>query len=107
MLNNNINKFLEFFKLLQATIDNLYGRHYNLISWNPQDDFPIMTLSGLRTIQFNNDSEFYSYMSVLAKSQDIDFYPTFLKIIDLLNLPELDKNLEKIFLGNPHYNCSN
>jgi hypothetical protein len=27
--------------------------------------------------------------------------------MDILNLTELDKQLEKIFLGHPNYNCSN
>jgi hypothetical protein len=43
----------------------------------------------------------------LSANKDTDFYPTFLKIIDVLHLIELDKQLEKIFLGQPNYNCSN
>lgn len=107
MLNNSIVKFLQFFKISKETVDQLYSSNYNLINWNWQSDGQIMLMSGLKTIQFNNDREFYEHMKVLAKSTDLDFYPTFLKIIDLVNLPDLDRILETIFLGNPHYNCSN
>jgi hypothetical protein len=107
MLSNYIGNFLNFFKLQDYLIQQMYGNNFNIINWNPQVDKQIMILSGLNNQTFLSDNEFYEYMKILAKNSNIDFYPTFLKIIDMLNLPELDKHLEKIFLGNPQYNCSN
>jgi hypothetical protein len=107
MLSNNIIQFLNFFRLQDYQINQLYGNQLDLINWNFQIDKNIMALSGLQIKDFSKDSEFYEYIKIIAKSQDTDFYPTFLKIIDILNLNELDKQLEKIFLGNPHYHCSN
>jgi hypothetical protein len=45
-------------------------------------------------------------MSALANRTNVDFYPTLLKVIEILNLPELDAKLETIFLGKPNYNCA-
>ena len=66
-----------------------------------------MEKSGLKNKTFQTNDEFYLYMVNLSMNKDTDFYPTFLKIIDVLHLNELDKQLEKIFLGHPNYNCSN
>ena len=107
MLSNSIVHFLNFFKLTDHQINQLYGSKLVLITWNIKIDRHIMILSGLQTKIFSNDNEFYDYIRILTKKQDIDFYPTFLKIIDLLNENDLDKQFEKIFLGNPQYHCSN
>jgi len=107
MLSDYIVAFLNFFKLQDNEINRLYGSKLFLINWNTSVDRNIMLLSGLHLKRFSNDSEFYEYIQILSKKQDIDFYPTFLKIIDVINGVELDKKIEKIFLGNPYYNCSN
>ena len=107
MISQSINQFLLFFNRSSIQIDNLYGKQLQLINWDWYIDGTIMEKSGLKNKTFQTNDEFYLYMVGLSINKDIDFYPTFLKIVDVLNLNELDKQLEKIFLGNPNYNCSN
>ena len=103
----NIHQFLLFFRRPIIQIDNLYGIQLQFINWDWNIDGNIMEKSGLKNKTFKTDDEFYLYMVNLSANKDTDFYPTFLKIIDVLHLIELDKQLEKIFLGQPNYNCSN
>ena len=107
MTSNNIIQFLNFFKLDEKKINQLYENKLNLNNWYSPVDIYIMKASGLSVKVFSNDIEFFEYIKILADNNDIDFYPTFLKILDVLNLTVLDKQLEKIFMGNPFYLCSN
>jgi hypothetical protein len=107
MLSQNIQQFLLFFNRLPTHIDNLYYKQLQLNNWDWNIDVNIMEKSGLKNKTFQTNEEFYLYVVNLSNNKDIDVYPTFLKIMDILNLTELDKQLEKIFLGHPNYNCSN
>jgi hypothetical protein len=84
MLSDYIIQFIHFFKLQDYEINQLYGSKLGLIHWNTVIDRNIMMLSGIHLKKFNNDIEFYDYIRILSKKQDIDFYPTFLKIIDVI-----------------------
>jgi hypothetical protein len=107
MLSQNIQQFLLFFNRLPIHIENLYYKQLQLNNWDWNIDVNIMEKSGLKNKTFQTNEEFYLYMVNLSNNKYIDVYPTFLKIMDILNLTELDKQLEKIFLGHPNYNCSN
>jgi hypothetical protein len=107
MISQNIQQFLLYFNRPAIQIDNLYGKQLQFINWDWNIDVNIMEKSGLKNKTFQTNDEFYLYMVNLSMNKDTDFYPTFLKIIDVLHLTELDKQLEKIFLGHPNYNCSN
>jgi hypothetical protein len=97
MLSNSIVKFIDFFTLDEATINQLYEFKLNLNNWYSPRDIYIMKSSGLGKKVFLNDATFYDYIKILANNKQIDFYPTFLKILDILNLTDLDNQLEKIF----------
>jgi hypothetical protein len=107
MISQNIQQFLLYFNRPAIQIDNLYGKQLQFINWDWNIDVNIMEKSGLKNKTFQTNDEFYLYMVNLSMNKDTDFYHTFLKIIDVLHLTELDKQLEKIFLGHPNYNCSN
>jgi hypothetical protein len=107
MISQNIHQFLLFFNRPAIHIENLYGKQLQLINWDWNNDINIMEKSGLKNKLFQTNEEFYLYVVNLSNNKDIDVYPTFLKIMDILHLTELDKQLEKIFLGHPNYNCSN
>lgn len=107
MTSSNITQFLNFFKLEEKKINQLYENKLNLNNWYSPVDIYIMKASGLSVKVFSNDIEFFEYIKILVDNKDIDFYPTFLKILDVLNLTVLDKQLEKIFMGKPVYLCSN
>ena len=107
MVSQNIQQFLLFFNRPPIQINNLYYKQLQFINWDWNIDVNIMEKSGLKNKTFQTNEEFYLYVVNLSNNKDIDVYPTFLKIMDILNLTELDKQLEKIFLGHPNYNCSN
>ena len=107
MVSHNIQQFLLFFNRPTIQINNLYYKQLQLNNWDWNIDVNIMEKSGLKNKTFQTNEEFYLYVVNLSNNKDIDVYPTFLKIMDILNLTELDKQLEKIFLGHPNYNCSN
>jgi len=106
MLANEILLFLIFFKRLDKDINALFQK-YPQINWNPLEDIKIMRMSQLSSATFHDENEFLQYTKQLSQNKTIDYYPTFLKIIEVLGLSLLDKTFERIFLGNPDYQCSN
>ena len=106
MLEQEVSSFLSFFKMDRLLIDKIYSKNYSELGWNWDYDGKIMDQSYLAKQSFQNVDDFFKYIQQL-RSHTIDFYPTFLRIIDMINLPELDRQLEKIFIGKPVYGCSN
>jgi hypothetical protein len=107
-LQQDVSSFLSFFRMNRELIDRVYGRNYNIIGWNWDYDGNIMRQSHLAEHTFQDIDDFLRYIEQLRiRSEGIDYYPTFLRIIDMINLPLLDKKLERIFLGKPDYECSN
>ena len=103
-------RFIHFFRLSRAQIDSTYGRFLGMFGWDWATDGVAMTRSGLANIRVDVNQEafigqFYVYMESLSHDQGIDYYPTFLKIMDVIGLNGsfLDKQLDVIFLGKPHY----
>jgi len=106
MLDSDIQLFILFFKKPLDEINRLFLSNPN-IEWKTSLDIHIMKSSGIANKIFISSSNFLAYIDLLSKDIRIDYYPTFLKIIELLNLNDLDREFEKIFLGIPKYNCNN
>ena len=106
MLADEILIFLVFFKRLDKDINSQFQNKRD-IDWNPIGDINMMYRSGLSQKIFADEMDFFNYMRVLSNDKYVDYYPTFLKIMELLDLKNLDKALERIFLGKPDYRCHN
>jgi hypothetical protein len=106
MISIEVARLMRFFKTDQAEIERQYGSNLRRANWSWKDDGYVQEKSGLQHLSFNTDDEFLFHMSALANRTNVDFYPTLLKVIEILNLPELDAKLETIFLGTPNYNCA-
>jgi hypothetical protein len=103
-------QFIYFCRLSKEQIDKTYGQLLSMFGWDWATDGVVMNLSGLMNIHMDVNqeafiSQFYVYMESLSHDHGIDYYPTFLKIMDVIGLNGsfLDKQLDKIFLGKPHY----
>jgi len=103
-------QFVQFFRLSKEYIDNTYGRFLGIFGWDWNTDGVAMNRCGLVNMVSDAHQEafigqFYAYMESLSHDDHVDYYPTFLKIIDVLGLNGsfLDKQLDTIFLGKPEY----
>jgi len=106
MIGIEVERLMHFVKTDPAEIERQYGHKLLRANWSWKEDGYVQEKSGLQHLSFNTDDEFLFHMSTLANRTNVDFYPTLLKVIEILNLQELDVKLETIFLGTPNYNCS-
>lgn len=100
-------QFLNFFKFDENQILKKYGTELTKLNWS-KADFQIMEASGLKYQTFTDNKNLLFYVDKINRQTKQDYYPTFLKIIDVLGLTDtpFDTMLEKYFLGNPSFeNC--
>jgi hypothetical protein len=98
---NDVNKFLEVFKMTESQIYNKYKDKLDKYDWKISQDE--LNSSGLVGKNFKDEYEFYKYISILSINNK-DIYRIFLRIIDILDMTysHLDIKFEDIFLGNPN-----
>jgi hypothetical protein len=98
---NDVNKFLEVFKMTESQIHIKYKYKLDEFGWKISQHE--LNSSGLVDKNFKDEYEFYKYISILSINNK-DIYRLFLRIIDLLDMTysHLDIKFEDIFLGNPN-----
>jgi hypothetical protein len=98
---NDVIRFLEVINMTESQIYMKYKATLDEHGWVISQKE--LNSSGLVGKKFNDEYEFYKYVSFISIDNK-DIYRLFLRIIDLLNMTysQLDIKFEDIFIGNPN-----